>query len=152
MQLHMDFDALPALDEVKTRQAFVDAMDKYRICKYLIADEREASTTASYSDMPRSNTGVTSDQTASIALHNVAEQQFRKDYCERIERAVSRLDRRGRVLITERYMNEDGVTDDDVMEDHLKLGRTAYYNLKWRTVYKLALILRIEVRKETAGA
>ena len=147
MQLHMDFDILPALDEVKTRQAFVDAMDKYRICKYLIADEREATTTASYSDMPRSNTGVTSDQTASIAVHNVSEQEVRKRYVERIDRAVSRLDRKGRVLITEKYMGEDDLPDEEVMEEHLKIGRTAYYNLKWRTVYKLALILKIEVRK-----
>lgn len=148
MQLHMDFDILPALDEKKTRQAVIDAMDKYRICKYLTADEREASTTASYSDMPRSNTGVTSDQTASIAVHNVAQQQARKDYCERVERAVSRLDKRGRILMTERYMRDEDIKDIDIYMEHLKVSPVTYTKIKWRTFYKFALIMKIEVVKE----
>jgi len=148
VQLHMDFE-LPALDEKKTRQAVVDAMDKYRICKYLTADEREATTTASYSDMPRSNTGVTSDQTASIALHNVSLHEQRKAYVERVDRAVGRLDKRGRTLMIERYMQEDDVKDIDVMMEHLQCSEKLYYKLKWRAFYKLALIMKIEVLKET---
>ena len=147
MQLHMDFE-LPALDEKKTRQAVLDAMDKYRICKYLTADEREASTTASYSDMPRSNTGVTSDQTASIAVHNVSLIEQSKLYCERVERAVSRLDKRGRILMTERYMREEDIKDIDIYMEHLKVSPVTYTKIKWRTFYKFALIMKIEVVKE----
>lgn len=147
MQLDFEFQ-LPILDENKTRKAVEEAMQKYRICKYLTADEREASTTASYSERFHGPTNTTSDQTADIAVHNVTQQQAMKDYCERVERAVGRLDKRGRILMTERYMREENVKDIDVYMEHLHISSVTYSRLKWRTFYKIALILKIEVIKE----
>ncbi|WP_245240480.1 MULTISPECIES: hypothetical protein [Paenibacillus] len=89
-------------------------MEKYRIYKYLSVEEREAGTTAAYSDIPRSSpTNVTSDQTANIAIYNVDSQAYREEYCKRVGRAVKRMPKMESFLIESRYMTKeyDYITD-----------------------------------------
>lgn len=147
--MEMAFE-LPELDRKRTQAAVEAALEKYRIFKTITVDDREASMTASYSDMPRSNTGVTSDQTGSIAIHNVEANRLRKEYCERVERAVSRLDRNSRIIISERYMKDDDVFDYQVYNNSFDrpMSESVYYKRKWKAFYKLALILNIQVVKE----
>lgn len=148
MQMQMSFE-LPELDRKRTQAAVESALEKYRIFKTITLDDREATLTPGYSDMPRSNTGTVSDQTAQIAIHNVEANKLRKEYCERVERAVQKLDRRGRILITERYMGDEDVKDYNVYNDSFNppLGESTYYKIKWRAFYRLALALNIQVVK-----
>ncbi|MCY9765030.1 transcriptional regulator [Paenibacillus alvei] len=143
---------LPELDRKKTQTAVEDALEKYRIFKYVSFEEREASITASYSDMPRSNTNVTSDQTADIAIYNTDMQEARKTYCDRIERAVRRLPRMERFLIEERYMSDDAeyITDYNVycFKFQPPIGKDTYAKIRWKAFYKLALSLNIQVVQE----
>ncbi|MEC0248858.1 ArpU family phage packaging/lysis transcriptional regulator [Paenibacillus chitinolyticus] len=107
---------LPELDRKATKAAVEDAFEKYRIYKFLSFDEREASITAGYTERFHGATNVTSDQTASIAIYNVDEQEHRRRYCERIERAVKRLPRLERFLVEERYLSNESeyITDQTV--------------------------------------
>lgn len=146
MQLNFE---LPELDRRRTQQAVESALEKYRIFKTITFDEREANTTAGYSDMPRSYTGTTTDQTASIAIHNVDVPAQRRAYCERIERAVRRLHPKERLLIEERYMKEDYVYDFAVYNQKFNppISKGTYIKIRWKAFYKLALTLDIAVEK-----
>lgn len=151
-QLKLGDDFLPELDAKKTKKAVIEAFEKYRKCKYLTFDEREASTTASYSPVPRSETGTTSDQTGDIAAFNVDAQAARKAYCDRIERAVSKLARMERFLIEKRYMDResDYITDQHVYNHEFNppISWTLYKKIRWQAFYLLALHLRIQVVKK----
>lgn len=149
-QMKLGNDFLPELDSRKTKRAVEEALEKYRICKYLTFEDREATITASYSDMPRG--GGISDQTGNIATHNVDAQAARKAYCERVERAVRRLPRMERFLIEKRYMIEDApyITDYHVYNYDFQppISQPKYASIRWRAFYSLALSLNIEVTKE----
>lgn len=144
-------DFLPELDRKKTQKAVEAALSKYRLYKYLTFDEREASITASYDLREGGSTNLTSDQTASIAVHNIDGQAERRNFCERLERVVSRLPRMERHLITERYMGCDSeyITDYAIYNNHFNppISDFTYYKIKWKAFYKIALALDIQVVK-----
>ncbi len=144
---------LPDIDRKRTQQAVEAALEKYRIYKYLSFEERTASITAAYSDMPRSSpTNVTSDQTANIAIYNADQQRYRADYCERIERAVKRMPRLERFLMEERYMtNEhDYITDQRVYSFSFQppISEGKYSKIRWKAFYKLALDMNLIVERD----
>lgn len=145
---------LPELDRKGTKEAVVDALETYRVSKYLTYEEQEASLTASYSERLHGPTNETSDQTADVAVNNITnknKQEARKRYCERIERAVKRLPRMERKLIEERYMgdNSEYLTDYAVYNHHFNppISEGTYGKIRWKAFYKLALSLNIEIVK-----
>ncbi|WP_336772319.1 ArpU family phage packaging/lysis transcriptional regulator [Paenibacillus sp. MMO-58] len=148
MQQQLSFD-LPDLDGKKTKAKIEDIFDKYRIFKMLDFEEREATTTQSYSDMPTGK-GTVSDQTANIAIYNVDEPESRRAFMERVERAVKRLHPQERLLIEERYMKEDYVFDFVVFNQKFNpaISREKYKKLREAAFYKLALAFRLDVKKE----
>ncbi|SFA90742.1 phage transcriptional regulator, ArpU family [Cohnella sp. OV330] len=144
---------LPELDRKATQRAVEDALEKYRVCKYLVFEEREASTTAGYVERFHGPTNVTSDSTASIAIHNVDAQAAQKAYCERMERQVKRLPVNEQKVIRLRYMEDDYVLDYQVQME-LGISVNTYNKRRWKAFYKLALALDIAVQKsnDEAGA
>lgn len=150
-QLALGGDFLPELDRKATQKAVEAALERYRLYKFLVPDEREANITASYELREGGRSNVTSDQTASIAIHNIDEQERRRQFCERIERAVNRLPRMERFLITERYLVADAqyLTDYNVYTQQFQppISETTYAKIRWRAFYKLALSLNIAVVK-----
>ncbi|MEJ9151032.1 ArpU family phage packaging/lysis transcriptional regulator [Bacillus smithii] len=148
----MSFE-LPELDRKATQAAVEAALEKYRLFKYLTFEEREASITSSSEPRYHGPTNQTSDQTASIAIHNVDEQERRKQYCERIERAVKRLPKMERFLIEERYMSVDSdyITDYQVYCFKFKppISHVTYGKIRWKAFYRLALNLNIAVVKQS---
>lgn len=151
-QITLGDDFLPELDRKKTQRAVEAALEKYRLCKYLTFEEREAATTQSYEERFHSPTNTTSDQTANVAMYNVDAQEDRIRYCRRVENAVKRLPRMERFLIEERYMCEDAqyLTDYNVYCHKFQppISAVTYANIRWRAFYKLALSLNIQVAKE----
>lgn len=152
MQVELGNEFLPELDPKKTRRAVEEALYKYRICKYLTFDEREASTTQSYEERFHGPTNQTSDQTASVAVYNVDQQDARKAYCDWIERCVRRLPMKERFLIEQRYMAEDAqyLTDLNVYSFKFQppISYGLYKEIRWRAFYSLALRLRLAVLKK----
>lgn len=140
---------LPELDKDRTKAAVESALEKYRIFKTILFEERETSITASYSDAPRSNTNVTSDPTAQAAIHNVDVPAERRAFCDRVERAVKRLHPKERLLIEERYMKSDYVFDYVVYNQLFNppISHVTYGRIRWKAFYKLALALNIQVLK-----
>ncbi|OKP97733.1 ArpU family phage packaging/lysis transcriptional regulator [Paenibacillus sp. P46E] len=148
----MSFE-LPEFDRKATRSAVDAALEKYRVYKSTVFEEKEVKTTAELSATPRSNTGITSDQTGNIATYNVDEPAARRAYCRRIEEAVRLLPKRERILITERYLNTDCDFDYIVYNNAFErpISEATYYQLKWKAFYKLALNLNIQVVNEETG-
>ncbi|WP_077301496.1 ArpU family phage packaging/lysis transcriptional regulator [Virgibacillus pantothenticus] len=143
----MSFE-LPELDRKATQKAVEAALEKYRIYKYLTY-EREASTTSHIDDIGGGRNNIPGDQTGSIAVHNVSEQERIRKYCERIERSVKRLPKMERFLIEERYMSEEAeyLTDYNVycFKFQPPVSERTYAKIRWKAFYKLALNLNIAV-------
>ncbi|KYC92227.1 hypothetical protein B4102_3768 [Heyndrickxia sporothermodurans] len=142
---------LPELDRKETQRAVESALEKYRLFKYLTFEEREAATTSHMDDVGGGRSNLTSDQTGSIALYNVAEQEHRKKYCDFIERSVKRLPPMERFLIETRYMSNDAeyITDYNVYCHKFKppISHVTYGKIRWKAFYRLALNLNIAVTK-----
>ncbi|MNW41816.1 hypothetical protein D3C74_189700 [compost metagenome] len=142
---------LPEIDRKLTQEAVEDALERYRMCKFLTHDEREASITAGYNERFHGPTNVTSDQTADIAIHNADKQAKRREYCERIERKVKFMPRMERFLIEERYMTKehDYITDQHVYNHVFQppISEGKFSKIRWKAFYKLASDLNLLVEK-----
>ncbi|MGG3943388.1 ArpU family phage packaging/lysis transcriptional regulator [Peribacillus psychrosaccharolyticus] len=144
----MSFE-LPELDRKATQTAVEAELEKYRLYKYLTFEDREASITASSEIRYHGATNQTSDQTGVIAIYNTDQQKYRKDYCDRLERAVYRLPKMERFLIEERYMSQDG----DYLADYQvycfkfqpPISAMTYSKIRWKAFYRLALNLNIAI-------
>lgn len=134
---------LPELDPDKTKQEVEEVFEKYRLFKTITFEEREASTTAGYNERFHGPTNATSDQTAEIAIHNVFVPQMRQSFCERVERAVNKLYPKERLLITERYMKDEKVTDLKMYTYIFNppISRDTYVKIRWTAFYSLAFNL-----------
>jgi ArpU family phage transcriptional regulator len=123
------------------RNSVEDALEKYRLYKYLTFEEREAATTQSYQERYHGPTNVTSDQTGDIAAYNVDGRANRKTFCDRVELAVSRLAGPERTLIEKRYLTQDAeyITDQHVynFEFEYPMSPRKYGEIRWRACNKL---------------
>lgn len=117
---------------------------EYRITEYI---PEEQSVTASYSDMPRSYTGQTSDHTGNMAARNVDEPERRRRHIERADKAISRLGTKQQKLIRARYLDEDGVLDFNVAAD-LGYSDRHYRRIKSVAIYRIASILGLLVLQD----
>jgi ArpU family phage transcriptional regulator len=151
MQMSMGDDFLPELDRKRTQKAVQKELEKYRLYKYLEFDEREATITQSSAPRYHGPTNVTSDQTAQVAIHNVDARAARRAHVDRIERAVNRLPRMEKFLITERYLGADSeyITDQAVYNHRFNppISEPTYTKIRWKAFYKLALFLDIAATK-----
>ncbi|MBH5316710.1 hypothetical protein I6N90_02660 [Paenibacillus sp. GSMTC-2017] len=117
---------------------------EYQVTAYI---PMEQSITASYNDMPRSYTGMTSDHTGRLAAINVDEPERRRRHIERAESAISRLGAKQQQLIRARYLDEDSVLDIDVAME-MGYSDRHYRRIKSDTLYRIATILGLLVLKE----
>lgn len=142
---------LPELDRKATQKAVEAALERYRLFKFLTFEEREASVTAHFDDIGGGGSNLPGDQTGSIAIFNVDEQEERRRYCERVERAVKRLPPMERFLIETRYMADDSeyITDYNVYFHKFQppISHVTYDKIRWKSFYRLALSLNIAVTK-----
>lgn len=143
---------LPEIDRKETQQAVEDALEKYRLFKYLSFEEREASTTASAEIRYHGPTNQTSDQTSSIAAYNVDQEKMRKDFISCVERAVARLPKMERFLIEERYMSNETeyITDYNVycFKFQPPISAVTYDKIRRKAFYRVALNLNVAVFKQ----
>ncbi|WP_261948820.1 hypothetical protein [Paenibacillus melissococcoides] len=87
------------LDENETWRRVEERLESAMLYKRFGFIRREAKVTATYSDMPRSNTNVTSDQTGDLSTYNVdREEKLQREY-EQVMRAVGQLSDTQREII-----------------------------------------------------
>lgn len=135
------------LDEKETWRRVEERLESARLFKRFGFIRREAKVTATYSDMPRSNTNVTSDQTADLSVYNVdREEQLQREY-DQVMRAVGRLARIQRRIIELRYLGEEDVYDVNVYVE-MGMPERSYYIAKSKAIHRLAYALRLEVYEE----
>lgn len=107
---------------------------------------REAVTTPSYevNESGTNSVRAVSNQTESIAMHNIdGEERSRRTY-DRVTLAISRLKHTHQRIITTRFMTEPEPSDLSVWLD-LNLSERTYYRLKREAESELAYALRLEV-------
>ncbi|EIT85933.1 phage transcriptional regulator, ArpU family protein [Fictibacillus macauensis ZFHKF-1] len=142
----MSFE-LPELDRRATQRAVESALERYRLYKFVLFEEREAAITASSEVRYHGPTNQTSDQTGDIATYNVNEQQLRTNFVDRVERAVNRLPKMERFLIEERYMCSEAeyLTDMNVYCHKFQppISHVTYAKIRWKAFYRLALNLNL---------
>lgn len=146
----MSFE-LPELDRKETQKAVESALAKYRIFKFISFDEKEAVVTSHIDEIGGGKSNLPGDQTAGIAINNADQQEHRRRYCFRVERAVKRLPKMERFLIEERYMSEESeyLTDYNVycFKFQPPISAMTYASIRWKAFYKIALNLNIAVTK-----
>ena len=135
------------LDEKETWRRVEERLESARLYKRFGFIRREAKTTAAYSDMPRSNTGVTSDQTADISIYNVDREEELQKKHDQVMKAVGRLSRLQREIIQLRYLEDEEITDINVYTE-LAVSERSYYYAKSKAMYRLAFALALEVFEE----
>ncbi|WP_242069291.1 ArpU family phage packaging/lysis transcriptional regulator [Paenibacillus dendritiformis] len=136
-----------SLDENETWRKVEERLESAMLYKRFGFIRREAKVTASYSDMPRSCTNVTSDQTADLSIYNVdREERLQREY-EQVMRAVGQLSDTQREIIERRYLTDEGVTDINVYVE-MGMPERSYYLAKSKAMHRLAFALRLEVYKE----
>ncbi len=144
----MSFE-LPELDRRETQKAVEAVLERYRIFKYITFEEKEAAVTSHVDEIGGGKSNITSDQTGGIAISNVDQQEHRRRYCLKVERAVKRLPKMERFLIEERYMSEESeyLTDYNVycFKFQPPISERTYAKIRWKAFYKLALGLNIEI-------
>ncbi|MDQ0268890.1 ArpU family phage packaging/lysis transcriptional regulator [Cytobacillus purgationiresistens] len=148
MHQQMSF-VLPKIDRKATQEAVEAQLEKYRLFKYLSFEEREASVTASTEERFHGPTNETSDQTGDIAIYNVEQRKLREDFCNHVERAVSRLPKLERFLIEKRYMSVEAEYTSDFQvycfEYQPPISAVTYGKIRTKAFYRLALNLNIAV-------
>ena len=137
----MNISILPELDRRRTQVAIEGMLEKYRIFKTVTFEAKEAGTTYSYIERFHGPTNKITDQTASIATHNVDVPAARIAYCTYIESVVERLDTREQQLIRERYLRRDEMYDYTIY-NHVfdpPVSKDTYVKIRSRAFYKMAL-------------
>lgn len=132
------------MDRRKMQVAVEKIFGDYHYYKLIDFEPEEVSTTASYSDIPRSITNVTSDSTGNIATRNVDELEFRRKFVETVEKSIERLPVIEREIVEKRYMTNDHayIKDWQVYSLLLKptISKDLYMKYRAKAFYNLAKI------------
>ncbi|MFD1176881.1 ArpU family phage packaging/lysis transcriptional regulator [Paenibacillus puldeungensis] len=135
------------VDEEATKEAvekYLLQAREYKITEFIPI---EPNMTAAYSDMPRSYTGLTSNHTCDIAIHNIDEQERRRKHVERVDKAINRLPQRQQTLIRARYFENEDMWDYEAAEQ-IGYSDRHYRRIKTLAIYRLAMMLGLMVFKE----
>ncbi|MCL6600343.1 MAG: ArpU family transcriptional regulator [Alicyclobacillus macrosporangiidus] len=138
-QLRLD---LPEIDRKATREALESVFQVYRDYRTILRGMGiEPPTTAKYEEVGGRAEGKVSDPTGTA----VTREEQMTEFIKRVDRAVEALPYWERMIILERYLDDDAEekTDQQVWE-WLNLSRRDYQRKKARALYKLAFALKID--------
>ncbi|MFD2133322.1 ArpU family phage packaging/lysis transcriptional regulator [Pseudogracilibacillus auburnensis] len=143
----MQLTFLPEIDQDATKKNVEEALEKYQVMLLMDPEEHEPKVTASFRLAPAAPTNEFHSTTEDVALKKIDITEKRRNYINRIRKAVNRLNYQERTIIIKRYLNRDDVYDYEVYNE-LGFSERKYYRIKSRAFYKLAFALKIEVYKE----
>lgn len=138
---------LPKIDRDATRDAVESILEKYKMYLLMVPEDIEPKITSSLKLVATSPSNQFNSSTEDAAIKKVDQEKHRRDFINKIQRAVNRLAYQERSVIINRYLSEEDVYDYEVYNE-LGFSERKYYRIKARAFYKLALILRIEVYVE----
>lgn len=135
---------LPALDREATRKRVEEALETVRIYKQIGVVRREMKTTTSFEPRFHGPTNKTGDPVGDIASWNADKERELEAFVERVDKAVSRLSYLQRKIIELKYLQDEERYDFEVQQE-LHMSERTYRRTKAVAIYKLALMLRLEV-------
>jgi ArpU family phage transcriptional regulator len=144
---------LPEIDRPATQKRVEDALETARIYKQIGFVRREIKNTPSYEPRFHGATNLTTDQVGDNASWNVDAEERIREITERVDKAVNRLSKREKEIITKRYLEEEDAYDYIICGE-IGMSKRSYERTKARAIYKLAFMLRLEVKlpkEETAS-
>lgn len=138
---------LPKIDREETRNVVEKALEDYRMYLLMDPEDNEPKVTAAFKLVPSGPSNQFHSSTEDAAIRKIDQENKRKAYISKIQKAVNRLAFQERSIIINRYLKDEEVFDYEVYNE-LGYSERKYYRLKARAFYKLAFILRIEVYVE----
>lgn len=138
---------LPEINRKETRDQVESALEKYQIMLLMDSEEYEPKITASFSLSPPSQTNEFKSTTEDVAIKRLDTDRKRREYINRIRKAVNRLNYEERAVMIKRYIYDDDVYDYQVYNE-LGYSERKYYRIKANAFYKLAFILKIAIYNE----
>lgn len=141
---------LPEIDRNATKAAVESVLEKYQMYLLMDPEEFEPKITSSFKLVSTAPSNQFHSSTEETAIKRVDMENKRRDFLNRIQRAVNRLAYQERTVIINRYLSNNDVYDYEVYNE-LGYSERKYYRIKSRAFYKLAFILRIEVYEEKEG-
>ncbi|CDO03117.1 phage transcriptional regulator, ArpU family [Oceanobacillus picturae] len=138
---------LPKIDREETRNVVEKALEDYRMYLLMDPEDNEPIVTAAFKLVPSGPSNQFHSSTEDAAIRKIDQENKRKAYVSKIQKAVNRLAFQERSIIINRYLKDEEVFDYEVYNE-LGYSERKYYRLKARAFYKLAFILRIEVYVE----
>lgn len=143
---------LPKIDRKETQKRVEEALETARIYNQIGFVRWDMTSTPSYEPRLHGYTNKTSAPAEECAVWNVDTEERLRVLTEGVERAVSRLNKKQREIITKRYLVDETTTDYGIWPE-LGLSERQYYREKATAFYKLAFMLQLAVYedKRTAG-
>ena len=143
----MQLTFLPEIDRDATKKNVESALEKYQFMLLMDPEEYEPRITTSFHLAASAPTNEFHSTTEDVAIKTMEMEERRKNYINRIRKAVNRLSYPERQIIINRYLSNENVFDYEVYNE-LGYSESKYYRIKSDAFYKLAFMLRIVVYKE----
>lgn len=139
---------LPEIDRTETRRRVEEALETARLYKERGFVRREIKSTPSYEPRFHGATNAISKPVEDIATWNVDTEQRIKQTTEAVEKAISRLRNRERIVILKRYFEADPDELDSLVCHECMMSERTFGRIKARAIYNLAFMLELEVMLE----
>lgn len=147
--MQMSFEEA-TIDKEATKNAVDRELEKYRMYLLMDPEDNEPKITSQFKLVASAPSNLFHSTTEDAAIKRVDLEKKRRDFIQKMQRAVNRLAYQEREVMIKRYLTDNEVYDYEVYND-MGISERKYYRIKSRAFYKLALILRIEVYREKSG-
>ncbi|XEC97029.1 ArpU family phage packaging/lysis transcriptional regulator [Paenibacillus tarimensis] len=138
---------LPEINREATKKRVEEKLETVRVYKEIGIVRKESQYTPSYSQRFHGPTNSINKTVEEIAISNVMREQELDALTELVDRAIGRLSKKEREIITLRYMSDEDTLDFNVCAE-LHYAERTYRRIKGSAIYKLAFMLRLEVYEE----
>lgn len=145
--IQLTFD-LPAMDSEQTRRRVEEHLETVRIYRQIGFVRREVSNTPNYEPREFQGTNSISKPAESTAVWNVDKEAELEQKSIMLDKALHRLSKTERELITRRFLEEEEIFDYNVCAD-MHMSERKFRRVKARAIYKLAFALKLEVLIES---
>lgn len=136
---------LPEIDRTETRRRVEEALEIARIYKERGFVRKEMKTTSSYAHRYHGSTNAISKPAEDVSVWNVDNEERIKRTTEVVDKAISCLRRREKLVILKRYFEADSDELDSVVCHECLMSERTFGRYKARAIYNLAFILELEV-------
>ncbi|WP_337983764.1 ArpU family phage packaging/lysis transcriptional regulator [Lysinibacillus sp. C5.1] len=137
-------DILKNIDGKATQKAIKKVLRQYRTYQLTTPEDLLPTITANYNLNIPSYSGGIHSKVENAAIHNVEHYKQAKAFFERFNRAFYKLTQKERQIIVMACLEETPLYNYQISKK-LHISERTFYRIKAQALYKLALVLRVEV-------